>query len=177
MNNTESYEKIIKIPNKGRHLAKKISLAMSYVLFFSIFVLSALNNLERIIPLLAVGVLLTFTLFAVTWKYVQIEYEYAFECGALSVAKIYGKRKRKLLVSAEIKEMSMIAPATEENIKKAEKLEIDERIIAVSSDRQENIWLALTGGKDEKKVLLFFEADERALSILKSTNPYVFAKK
>ncbi len=177
MNNTGVYEKIIKVPNKGVHLVKKISLAMSYALFFSVFLVAALNDLTLALPVLLLGALLTFTLVAITWKYLQIEYEYSFSYGTISISKIYGKRKRKALVNADIKQLMIIAPATDENIKRAEGFEIEERVIAVSGDGAENIWLTVTGGKDEKRVLVFFEADDRALSILKSANSFVFSKK
>lgn len=176
-NGTSFYERIIKVPNRGKHLAKKISLAMSYLLLFSIFVVAALNNIKSALPLLVVGALLTFAVAAVSWKYLQLEYEYSFSYGVISVSKIYGKKKRKTLVSAEIKELMLVAPATDESIKRAEGMEIDERVIAVSSEEAENIWLLLTGGKDKKRTLLFFEADERSLAILKGINPFVFSKR
>jgi len=72
--------------------------------------------------------------------------------------------------------MVMISPATEGYISKADHFEIDKRIVAVSSDAADNIWLAVSGGKDEVCALVFFEADERSLAILKGINPYSFIK-
>ncbi len=196
MNNSQFYEKIVKVPNKGKQLAKKISLAMSYLLFFSIWLgaagYNAINDINSIVKYLnegkgtmsftfififAAGILTTLMLFLITWKYVQLEYEYSFSCGTVSFAKIYGKKKRKILVESEMKELLIIAPATEEYINKAEHFEIDERVIAVSTEKADNIWLVVTGGKDEKRILVFFEADERSLAVLKSANPFVFVKK
>ena len=82
-----------------------------------------------------------------------------------------------LYLSADIKSLTMIAPATQENIAKAEHFEPDARVYAISSEAAENIWLALTGDKDEDRVLIFFESDERSLDLLKSVNPYAFSKK
>ena len=141
------------------------------------FLLAALSNLSNALPIVAIGVLIILGLIKLMWKYLCLEYEYSFSYGVLCVSKIYGKRKRKQIVEADIKSLIMIAPATQENIAKAEHLEAEERVISVSSEKAENIWLVLTGDKDEKRVLVFFEADERSLAILKSVNPYAFSKR
>ena len=41
----------------------------------------------------------------------------------------------------------------------------------------ENIWLLVTGEENEPRILIFMEADDRALSILKSNAPFAFTKK
>ncbi len=176
MSVNDSYEKVVKKSNKGKHLAKKISLALSYAVFFVLWLMAALNNPKQAVYIIVAGALLTLIIAIITWKYLCIEYEYSFSYGTLSVAKIYAKKKRKPMLETEIKELLIIAPATEEYIRKAEHFQIDKRIIAVSSEQAENIWLVVSGGKDERRVLVFFEADDRSLSILKSINPYVFIK-
>ena len=177
MNSSQTYEKIVKAADTGKRLALKISAILSYTVLAVIFLLVALNNLSFMVVILAMGALVTLGVVKVTWKYLQLEYEYSFSYGTLCIAKIYGKRTRKQIVEADIKSLVMIAPATDENIEKAERLEAEERLVAVSSNSADNIWLALTGDKDEKRVLIFFEADERALGILKSLNPYAFSKR
>ena len=177
MNDSTTYEKIVKVKNKGAHLYKKASLIMAYLLFFAVWLVAALYDAKKLAPVLLTGILCTALLVLLSWKYLSLEYEYSFWYGNLSVAKIYSKRKRKAVLSAEIKDMIMIAPASEENIRRAQGLEPEDTILAVSSDEAENIWLTVTGGKDEKRVILFFEADERSLSILKKSNPFAFVKK
>ena len=177
MNNLQTYERIVKAANTRKRVAIKISLILSYLLFFSLWLIFALNNPNIFIPIIIAGALSTFGAFRISWKYIQIEYEYSFCYGDMNVSKIYGKRKRKALAHADIKSLLFIAPATQENINKAEKLEIEERIIAVSSEEADNIWLAVTGDKDEKRLMMFFEADERSLALLKSVNPYAFSKR
>ena len=80
-------------------------------------------------------------------------------------------------MTTDIKTLTMIAPATKENIAKAEHFRPDACIYAVSHDGAEDIWLILTGDEDKKRFLLFFEADERSLDILKSSNMVAFSKK
>ncbi len=177
MNGTRSYEKVVKVPCRGKHLIKKISLVMSYLLFFSIWLVAALNNISVAVYILAIGALLTAIAVIVTWKYLCIEYEYSFSYGTMSIAKIYAGKKRKLIFETEISELLMIAPAIEEYIRKAEHFEAEKRIVSVSSEKADNIWLVVSGGEDEKRVLAFFEADERSLALLKAANPRVFIKK
>ena len=178
MNSTQTYEKIVKVKNTGKHLAKKVSLIMAYVLFFAFWLASALRNIgnKSFVLILLAGALTTFTLVILTWKYLQLEYEYSFWYGRLSIARIYGKKKRKALIDTDLKDLLIIAPATEEYIARAEHFDIEARIIAVSSESAENIWLAVTGGEDERRVLIFFEADERSLNMLKTANPISFVR-
>lgn len=177
MNNSQTYEKIVKVKNTGRALAKKISAIMGYCLFLSFWITAAVFNATRLIPLLTLGALSTCIIVLLTWKYLRLEYEYSFWYGRMGIAKIYGKCKRKALIETEIRDLLIIAPATEENISRTQRFDIEDRIAAVSCESADDIWLAVTGGKDERRILIFFEADERSLSILKTFNPHVFLKK
>ncbi len=177
MSNTSTYEKIVKIKSSGSHLAKKISLVMAYILFLSVWVIAAAYNPQNLVLIAAAGLLCTVLLIALTWKYLEVEYEYSFWYGSMSVAKIYAKRKRKTLVSAEMKKLLIIAPATQENIRKAEGFEPEKTVLALSGDDSADVWLTVTGDKNEKRVLIFFEADDRSLAMLKQASPFVFVKK
>ena len=177
MNNSQTYEKIVKKAFKGKHLIKTVILFLCYALFAAIWLIIAFNSASKIILVLVAGVLSTLFLVAITLKYVRLEYEYSFWYGGLSIAKIYAKKSRKAVIETEMKDLLMIAPATEENIARAEHFEIEGRVLAVSHEKEDNIWLAVTGGKDERRIIIFFEADERALGMLKAANPHAFVKK
>ena len=177
MNSTQTYEKIVKKAFKGAHLAKTVSLILSYALFFAVWIVIAFNTPQKFIPTVIAGVLFTSALVLLTLKYIRLEYEYSFWYGRMGISKIYAKKKRKAVIDTEIKDLLIIAPATEENIARAEHFEIDDRLIAVSDPSADNIWLAVTGGKDERRIMIFFEADERSLGMLRSSNPHAFVKK
>ena len=177
MSTSNNYEKIVKVEYKGKHMAVFISAIMGYVLFFSIWLAAAFSASAVFVPVITAGGLSTFLLVWLTSKYISLEYEYSFWYGQLTLSKIYGKKSRKTVAVADIKDMLMIAPATEEYIAKAEHFSPDKRVIAVSSEDAENIWLLVSGGEDEPKILVFFEADERSLSILRSANPIAFIRK
>ena len=137
---------------------------------------AAMENAESFVLIITGGLLATALLVIPTWKYLFLEYEYSFWYGRFGIAKIYGKKKRKAVIDTEIKDLLIIAPATEEYIARAERFDIDSRVIAVSHESADNIWLTVTGGKDELRILIFFEADERSLAMLKASNPLAFAK-
>ncbi len=176
MNNSQTYEKIVKVKNTGKHLAKKVTLAMCYLLFFAFWLSVALDSSTHFAAILLAGVLSTLLLIIITWKYLQLEYEYAFWYGRMSVSRIYGKKKRKTLLDIDVKHIIMIAEATDENIQRAEHLSPKRRIISVSSENADSLWLAVTGEPNAPRNLVFFEADERLLGMLRSINPFVFVK-
>ena len=107
----------------------------------------------------------------------NIEYEYALWYGSFEVAKIYAKKKRKTLVSADVKELLLVAPANEEYLNRAEHFELDKKVFAASSKNAQDLWLLVAGGKDTPHVMVVFEADERLLTMLRQSNPMVFVKK
>ncbi len=176
MNNSQTYEKIVKVKNKGKRLAVKISVVMCYLLFFSFWLVGALQNIQSFVLIITGGLLSTALLVIPTWKYLLLEYEYSFWYGRMGVAKIYGKKKRRSVIDTDIKDLLIIAPATDEYIARAERFDIETRVTAVSHEDAYNIWLTVTGGKDERRILIFFEADERCLAMLKAANPLSFVK-
>ena len=174
--NSQTYEKVINISNLPKEKLKRGLCVLGYSIFFSVWVFFALKNTEIMIPVIAAGILCTLMLVLITWKYLFVEYEYAIWYGNFELAKIYSKKKRKSLVNADLKELLLVAPANDEYTAKAEHFEIDKKFFAVSDLDDENVWLLVTGDKDRSRNVVFFEADDTMLSILKSSNPSVFIK-
>lgn len=175
--NSQTYDKIIKVSSEGKVQLKKVLAVIGYAVFFSIWLIFALNNPSILVPLVVAGILCTVMLMLISWKYFNVEYEYSIWYGSFELAKIYAKKKRKNLLSADLKELLLVAPADEEYVNRAAHFEPKNKFYAVSSKNAENVWILVTGGKDEPRNLVFFEADERALSMLKAANPSVFVKK
>lgn len=176
MASSQLYEKIVKVKN-SRQRAKLICAILGYAIFLFVWILIGISNPESSILIFIGGILSDLLLILITSKYLFLEFEYSFCMNTLTIAKIYGKKKRKQIFETDMSKLIMIAPATEENIEKADSLKPDARIIAVSSEYAENIWLCVTGEENEERALVFFEADERSLSILRSCSPSAFVKK
>lgn len=175
--NTQTYDKLVQVSTEGKIKAKKILAVIGYSIFFSMWLLFALNTPDALVPIIIAGALCTVILIIVSWKYFDVEYEYSIWYGSFDVAKIFSKKKRKELISADIKEMLLIAPATEEYIGRAHHFEPKDIIYATSSKNAEDVWLFVTGGEGKPHNLVFFEADERSLNMLRLGNPSVFVKK
>ena len=176
MINTQLYEKIIKVKN-AKQYAKRVSVIISYVIYLMIWILAGIMNLEQSIPIFAGGILSCILIVIITWKYLFLEYEYSFCQEILTISKIYGKRKRKHLIDANMKKLLFVAPATDENITRAEQFNPERRIVSVSNEYAENIWLVVTGEENEPRMLIFIESDERVMAILKHNAPFSFVKK
>ena len=173
---TQIYEKIVKVKD-AKQTAKLISAILFYLLYLLIWIFAGILNPERSILIFIGGILSCLLIILITWKYLFIEYEYSFCQSTLTVSKIYGKRKRKALIDINISKLALVCPATEENIQKAEHLTPERRIISVSNEYADDIFLLVTGEENEPRVLIFIEADERALAILKSYATFAFTKK
>ena len=176
-NNSQTYEKVVNASNSSKEKLKRITAVLLYSVFFAVWLIFALNNPDILVPIIVAGVLCTVMLVLISWKYLTVEYEYAIWYGSFELAKIYSKKKRKNIVSAELCDLLLVAPATEEYRSRAEHMEIDKKHLALSSAKAENMWLLVTGGKDMPRNLVFFEADDRMLTILRQANPSVFVKK
>ena len=176
MSSTQMYEKIVKVKSSKRK-AIFISAILSYLLYLTVWILIGIAVPKLMIPIFAGGILSCALIILITWKYLFLEYEYSFYLDTLSISKIYGKRKIKHLVDVDLKKLLFVAPATEESIKKADQLNPDKRIISVSNEYAENIYLLVTGEEDKDRLLVFIEADDRSLAILKQNAPLAFIKK
>ena len=176
MSATQTYEKIVKVKN-AKQTAKLISGILLYVLYLTVWLFIGILNPESSILIFILGILTCLLIVLITWKYLFVEYEYSFCQGTLFISKIYGKRKRKELIEINLNKLTLIASATDENIQKAENLQPESRIISVSSEYADDIWLLVTGEENEPRILIFIEADDRALAILKMNAPFAFTKK
>ena len=112
-----------------------------------------------------------------TWRFTQVEYEYSFFSGALTVSRVLGNRTRKKLTEVRIQKFSSVFQATELNQSKVEAFAPENTIYAVSEATAENIWVALwEDAESGKRQALYFEPNEKAIKILKYYNASAMAK-
>ena len=169
MSELHTYETVVAEQGAGARL-RRIAWILGYVFFFSLFiVLSATQGLS--FPILTLGALATGGVVLFTWKYTGIEYEYSLVGNQLSVAKIYGKRKRKPLLEIDLKRARLIAPCTEEYRKEAEGMSPTQVTQAISKEDAPNRWLILWDDEEDDTLVLIFEANDRLLSALRRENP------
>lgn len=178
MENKHTYERIVKQACVGRVLGIRICAYLGYVAFALCWVIPIILSFFQ--PLMiALAALLTFALIALTRKYLHVEYEYEFVGGEITVSKIYGKKKRKLLFSDELKNALLIAPATDEHIAALDRLSIHKTVSALASPASQNILLLVfdgASGKPNERLLLLIESDERTISACRRAAPTVCAR-
>ena len=166
----QSYERIIQQKATGRALLPRLLLIFGYLVWLGVWLVIFLRvylSAALVVLMLA----LTAALVVFTWKFVQVEYEYSIWGGSFFLAKIYGKQMRRELLEIDLKRAVLIAPRTEEFLKKANDLKPNELRWAVSSPKSENVWLLIYTDEDQSTSLLFFEADERSYRLLRRENP------
>ena len=69
--NTQTYDKLVKVSDKGKQRTKKIFAVIGYALFFSVWLIFAFNNRDIFVPLVAAGILCTVLLMLISWKYLD----------------------------------------------------------------------------------------------------------
>lgn len=171
----QTYEKIIRQKAIGRELIPRLVLFLCYLGWIALGVL-VLTRVKFSPALFVLFLALTVALITFTWKYVQVEYEYSIYSGSFFLAKIYGKKKRKELLELDLKQVKLIAPRTEEMLEKANALQPKEIVWAVSSPKSKDLWMIVYPMGEKENALLFFEADERSIAILRKENPRAVAR-
>ena len=153
---------------------KKTLFIVAYVLYVLVVfaILSSIN--PYLIALVPVTLWMVIWL---SWRFTQVEYEYSFFSGELTVNRILGNRTRKNLAKVRIQSFSAVFPATELNQSKIEAFAVEKTIFAASAATAENLWVALwEDAENGKHCALYFEPNEKAIKILKYYNASAMAK-
>ena len=171
MNDTQNYEKTVKVKTEGKLLLAKAALIIAYVLFAAIGWILVFLLADGHPALILLVALLDFCLWLLTNKRVKLEYEYAFTAGNFYLAKIMGKSSRKELFEEEISRAVLIAPYNDKYMPEIEKHDIKKTYNAISSKKASDVWFILFEGEGGQGSLVLFEADERSLKCLRQGAP------
>ena len=176
MHQFSGYEFAVSQRREGKWIAARIGLIAFYVLFALSALLLGLK-LRLIVPLLAFIPLSIWILVFVTWRYVQVDYEYSIDAGTLTFTKIYGNRQRKPVFEMALKDAVRIAPlANEQEAARGAAYGPEREFVSVSSMRAPDIYFMLFELEDKKnrekrRAIFYFEATARALAICRFYNP------
>lgn len=155
---------------------KKTLFVAAYVLYaVAIFGIGSMTKL--MLPFMCFIPLSLWIIVWLTWRFTQVEYEYSFFSGTLTVSRILGNRTRKKMTEVRIQNFSAIFPAVEANESKIEAFEAETTIFAASEATAEGLWVALWNDAESgKRMALYFEPNEKAVKILKYYNVSAMAK-
>ena len=117
-----------------------------------------------VIPLAFLGVVLYF------WKLFNVEWEYSMTSGVMTFSRINGGMKRKKLVEFTIRDAKEIAPRTPESDAKLAGRGVEKVYMFASHSTAPDQYYALVD-MDGKTCVVYFEATEKTLKILRYYNP------
>lgn len=167
--NGAPYEYTVAEAKSTALLFKKITLVAIYCLWAAVW-LSVGLMFKLIVPFLALIPLSLWIIVFFTWRHTQVEYEYSYFTGALTVSKILGSRSRKLLAKITIRELTAVYPCDDEYAARIEAFGEQKTIFAASSEKSANLYAALWTDENDVKRALYFEPNEKAIKILKYYN-------
>ena len=148
---------------------KRALMVLGYIVYVVALLIVGFTT-RLLVPMMALVPLSTWILVWLTWRYVAVEYEYSLAGGFMTLNMIYGGRSRKKVAEIRIKDMSMIAPFDGDYIKEAERY-APERTVDFTSDLQKpEVYFALYETEDKRRGILYFEATDQALRILRYYN-------
>lgn len=176
MHQFSGYEFAVSQRREGKWIAARVGL----IAFYAFFALTALFlglKLRIIVPLLAFIPLSVWILVFITWRYVQVDYEYSIDSGVLTFTKIYGNRQRKRMFEVYLKDAVRIAPlADEAEAARGAAYGPEREFTGVSSMYAPDIYFMLfelddKKNREKRRAIFYFEATAKALTICRFYNP------
>jgi len=148
---------------------QRVTLILLYVLWgASLFLIGSATRL--FVYFLALVPLSLWVLVFFTWRLTQVEYEYSFFAGELTVTRLLGGRTRKELCCVPIRSLSLVLPYEGEYTAQIENFAADKVISAVSDESAPSVYVALWGDSEKTRYALLFEPNEKARRILRYYN-------
>lgn len=157
-----------------RIIKRKTSLKGMLLRLFSIVIV--LIGVFSIFLLGILGITITAVLIYVAylcWIYTNIEYEYSFLNGELSIDKIMGQRKRKHIAEFNIKEAELVAPSLSEDIVRASQNTVIKDFS--SGSKTEDMYSIIIDGKEGRSQVVF-EPDENMIDAMYHIRPNIVKK-
>lgn len=156
----------------GRLLLRKLILITLYIVFAAVLLIVGVAT-RLLAPFLALVPLSLWILIFFTWRLTQVEYEYSFFAGRLTVSKIFGNRTRKKLCEVQIRDIDIIVPA---GTPRADGLCKDVTVFAASGKDSPDLYYAMWKGENQEETVLAFDMNEKALKILRYYNMAAMTK-
>jgi len=172
---SSTYEFAVRQAAKGKWLAARILLIVTYITLPLTMVVIGLNT-GTLLPCLVLSPVAVWLLYFFTWRYVCVEYEYAITGGDFTLSRVFGGRSRRRMLTITLKDAVRIAPLENEaESEKATAWHPEREYIAVSSFEAPDIYFILfeldaERNKDKRRAILYLEATQKALHIFKYYN-------
>lgn len=164
------YEVTVREAKSSRLTLKKALLILAYIGYVAGLLLLGTTT-KLILPLLALIPITLWIIVFFTWRYTQVQYEYSFFSGEMTVSRILSDRFRKPLAKVRIAQLSYVLPYEDAYAGQIERFGAENTVFAASSASAPSLYVALWEDPDSKKrYALTFEPDAHALKILRYYN-------
>ena len=172
MSDFNTFEFVVDEHPEGKRKAGKFLGRFGIIAFISIWVIVSLCTIFylAVLPLALLGIVLYF------WKLFNCELEYSMTSGIMTFSRIYGGMRRKKVLELFIKDMREIAPRTAESDAKLRGRDIQKYYMFASHSTADDQYYALFE-KDGQLCVVYFEATEKTLKILRYYNPVTVVTK
>lgn len=163
------YEYTVKEARSSALIFKRITLIAVYALWVVGLVLVGVFS-NATVPMAAIALISVWVLYFFTWRLTQVEYEYSFFAGTLTVCRVLGGRSRRVLTEVNLRALASVYPCDEEHTPRIEAYGAERTLFAASSVESPTLYAAMWCDEDNIKSVLYFEPNEKALSIMRRHN-------
>ena len=164
------YEKVVKLASKSVELSKKIGsliLTAALIAAWVLFCVAKSINAGAMIFVAVFPVLIEYLVL----QRLEIEFEISINENTVTLSKIFSKRNRRTIFSADSKYILFIAPMNDQNLKKAEDFSPKERYEIIGKNDPDPAWIMVFENKKEEKFLFTFSAEQGIIKIFKKLKP------
>ncbi|HIS50728.1 MAG TPA: hypothetical protein IAA80_09520 [Candidatus Gallacutalibacter pullistercoris] len=154
-----------KLTGKDWLISLGLVLAASILIYVSIFILLPLTGLPMIPLIVILG-----SIYGVYWLISSrnLEYEYSVTNGDLTVDKIINKRRRKRMVSFDVRDAEEIGKY---DATKLAQRQFDKTLMAAEDETAENTWYIMARTPKYGRMVLVFTPNEKVLDGIKAGLP------
>ena len=163
-------EKMIPQKVEGKWIAYRVGIILGTVAVSLLGVLLAIGAKNPIPVIILVPLALVFGV-RVFWGMTSIEFEISVMGDVFTLARIYGKRRRKTEIECEIASIQLLAPDNEENRMRAERMEPQRFYRAYGSEKDEGKWLLVFEEEKNVNAMLVLTAEEELVKRVRFRKP------
>ena len=148
-------------------VAKKPSSMDSLKRAALIVITSIIGFFALMIPLVIFVLIIAIAIDAFLFKRLNVEFEYSYFSGDITIDKIFSKQSRKRVLSANLKEIDIVAPSDSEELRRYGQLKA---LDCSSGEQGRKTYVMITEYKNEK-VKVVIEPKEEIVKNMKTLAP------
>ena len=169
---TVPHEYTVEQKNEGSIRWKRLGLLALYILYPAALIFIVGSEMHLFASLLALIPLSLWIIIFLTWRYVNISYQYVITSGRLTFIKHYGARTHKKQFEVALKEAKLIAPVgIREHEERRELFDPEITYCGLSSKNAPDQYYIAFENENGQRCVFFFEATKKTLELCKMYFP------